>query len=135
MQQEAVCGSSQEVFDVDSNFSKEIAKGHELRITPELYDYFLNVLPPRSLGSNTFVFGEGDDLRIRFTRTSEGCHARMLRTGIVGGDLYAEVRFDEAAGNYLVADIHSWGGTDYAHLKDRRYPDIEAIAGALGAKL
>jgi hypothetical protein len=48
-----------------------VAIGTEVEITPELYDYFLNVLPPRGFTAGGFLFAEGAD-RIRAFRLSAG---------------------------------------------------------------
>jgi hypothetical protein len=55
---------------------RAIKTGHKIKISEDVYYYFLEVLPPREMFKGGFMFAEGYDYLERFTHEKEGYFAQ-----------------------------------------------------------
>lgn len=58
----------------------------QVRVTKSLYWHFLEVLPPRAMGSNFFIFQEGDGERLHFTCYGDSYYCHLLGDYLVTED-------------------------------------------------
>jgi hypothetical protein len=77
--------SQVKVFTDHGEFIKALSTGGVVGVSQELFDHFLNVLPPVSMGPGRFTFGEGSD-RITFWKGSDHCWARIESTMLFSED-------------------------------------------------
>ena len=72
-----------EIPELFKMFNKTAGK---VAITSDLYDYFLNVLPPKFMTRNRFIFQEGEDELIEFTKILDDYSAVLLTAQFVDVD-------------------------------------------------
>lgn len=56
-----------------------IHSGDKVKVHQSFYNYYLEVLPPRSMFSGGFVFQEGEGEKIRFTHEADGYYAEKVK--------------------------------------------------------
>ncbi len=121
------------VFNEHAAFMNELARGIPVACSDELYDQFLNVLPPVSMGSGYFLFGEGDT-RIRFWKTNGQCFARYTRTTVASADYE----------HWIGVVLQNQGDTSVYRVTETcrvniavgaTFPDLETAAHELGLQL
>ncbi len=120
------------IFSEHKAFVKELARGVVVATTPEIYDHFLNVLPPLSMTRSSFTFREGDE-RIAFWKMGDACYARLTR-GMVGTpdyEYWAEYRLEGSleAGEYQVSALSV--SLQDSSLNGKRFATLEAAVEAL----
>ena len=68
-----------DMLDAPSEFLKSLQQTNgKVEITESLYSYFLEVLPPRSMGSNYFIFQEGEGEKLYFSEYNNHYYCYLL---------------------------------------------------------
>jgi len=75
-----------------SELSKALqATNGQVEISKSLYWYFLEVLPPRNMGHNYFIFQEGDGERLYFSECSGKFYCYLISDLLVTDDFTVQV--------------------------------------------
>ena len=75
------------MIDTPKELSAALHKtGGEVAVTHSLYWHYLEVLPPRVMGSNFFVFQEGDGEKLQFTKRGDQYYCHLLGDYLVTED-------------------------------------------------
>lgn len=75
------------MIDTPKELSAALQKtGGEVEVTRSLYWHFLEVLPPRDMGPNFFIFQEGDGERLYFKQCGDQYYCHLLADYLVTED-------------------------------------------------
>jgi len=58
---------------------KEMDSGNKIEVHESIYNYFLEVLPPKKMFDNGFLFAEGMEEYTKFTQENGKCYAQKLK--------------------------------------------------------
>lgn len=117
----AIAGKSQQmhlgltgVIMITSNEKLWVAlrsSSEPVEITKEIYWNFLEILPPRDMGHNYFIFQEGSDGDVyRFTEIGDSYYCEMTSGTLVTTDWQLHVRVQRVDNSVKVASVISYCG-------------------------
>lgn len=112
-----------------------------VQVSKELYWHFLEVLPPRDMGANFFVFQEGDADRMRFTQLGDKYYCQLEADILVTDDwgLWVSIRRQCPSGHFKVD--HLWSGDEqigedledqYSEFVGKEFPTVAALSDSMG---
>ena len=81
------------MFDTPKDLSAALQNtGGEVEVTQSLYWHFLEVLPPKDIGPNFFIFQEGDGELLYFTQRGDHYYCHLLGDYLVTEDWKVHAR-------------------------------------------
>lgn len=111
----------------------------QVEVTKSLYWHFLEVLPPRVMGTDYFIFQEGDGERLHFSQLGDKYFCYLISSSLVSEDWRTHVLIwrDRMCDSFVVRYVHS--DSDITEVPDRyeniigeRFPRVCDIEEKMG---
>lgn len=73
-------------FTNSEGLFKHLDAGHLAEVTEEIFDYFMEILPPINFTGSSFILREGDGESYKFTNYGKTCYARLVKGSVLTKD-------------------------------------------------